>query len=484
MSELSEFTPKVLISHSWQDKMQAVQIADSLRLLNCANVWIDFEQMGAGDSISSSIRENLSDANYMVLVWTTNSVSNKNVQDEIKWAKEFNVHVIPCFFEYDENNNGLPKIPAELELHDVIHVDFRNINSGSLTLFDQFTRGYKSSLPKEILEEYNPKFDLIKKVNIANSYLINFNKVKGNPEHRVFWIKRIMPIIEDLAKYESNKELVQLLMQNLDSLKDTDPQAYDVVLPYISKLKPNSPVMKKFTIPEEIKNISSNHQIEQIRQMYLKMVDRENNENLTYSIAKPYYPSYTDDELHQFIQAILNNIAETIIILLKANKKVVKLNKTDSFKPIFNFLTDYFFQVDDVRSDSMGALGWMDDCYLCLSSLNKLNENYKNETKELLVNIPLEDSIKVFKNFLKEEEVVKLDKMVEDKFNTIDWKTILIGVAILAIGVIFVSLFFGGTGNDNIEEAGSNNIYIEDNMAKTAAEIGFSGNFNQSPIYN
>lgn len=85
------------------------------------------------------------------------------------------------------------------------------------------------------------------------------------------------------------------------------------------------------------------------------MVERENNENLTYSIAKPYYPSYTDDELHQFIQAILNNIAETIIILLKANKKVVKLNETDSFKPIFNFLTDYFFQVDDVRSDSMGA---------------------------------------------------------------------------------------------------------------------------------
>lgn len=117
-----------------------------------------------------------------------------------------------------------------------------------------------------------------------------------------------------------------------------------------------------------------------------------------------------------------------------------------------------------------------------MSSLNKLNENYKNETKELLVNIPLEDSIKVFKNFLK-EEVVKLDKMVEDKFNTIDWKTILIGVAILAIGVIFVSLFFGGTGNDNIEEAGSNNIYIEDNMAKTAASIGFSGNFYNSPNY-
>ncbi len=88
---LSEFLPKVLISHSWKDKRETMIIADGLRELNCANVWIDFENMNPGVDINAELNKRIKESDFLILVWTDNALKSEHVHQEIKWAVELGI---------------------------------------------------------------------------------------------------------------------------------------------------------------------------------------------------------------------------------------------------------------------------------------------------------------------------------------------------------------------------------------------------------
>lgn len=80
-------TPKVFISHSWDDKDRFVlSFAEKLRLKG-VDAWVDKWEMLPGDSLIKKVfYEGIQDANAFIIVLSGNSVDKKWVQEELDIA--------------------------------------------------------------------------------------------------------------------------------------------------------------------------------------------------------------------------------------------------------------------------------------------------------------------------------------------------------------------------------------------------------------
>lgn len=182
-----DYLPKVLISHSWKDKKETMIIADGLREINCAQVWIDFENMRAGVDINEELYEQIQNSDFLVLVWTENSMSSKNVHQEIKWAMEFEIPIIPCYFHFGENgeiSSQLRKNLVGITGKNLLWVEFRNPNNGIMELYSSLYAVGSKRLPKEVADQFSEKHRLLKRMEGYNKYLINYRNIKDRDADR------------------------------------------------------------------------------------------------------------------------------------------------------------------------------------------------------------------------------------------------------------------------------------------------------------
>jgi hypothetical protein len=124
--------PRIFISHSSQDKSFTDRLASDLKQAELY-VWYDTWEIEPGTSIVSNINTGLQDSDYLVVVFSPNSVSSTWVQQELNAAlmtelDQGNIIVLPILYQ----TCTIPPL-----LSDRLWVDFRNdYQSGLKMLLD------------------------------------------------------------------------------------------------------------------------------------------------------------------------------------------------------------------------------------------------------------------------------------------------------------------------------------------------------------
>lgn len=115
----------VFISYSRKDSAFVSALSATLRQRG-VNLWIDQDNIGGGVFWDDTVEEALKEAACVIAVLSEKFTQSDNVKDEISYAKERNIQIIPIIIEEVAN------IPFRLGR--VQHIDFRTNYSQALDL--------------------------------------------------------------------------------------------------------------------------------------------------------------------------------------------------------------------------------------------------------------------------------------------------------------------------------------------------------------
>jgi hypothetical protein len=85
----------------------------------------------------------------------------------------------------------------------------------------------------------------------------------------------------------------------------------------------------------------------------------------------------------------------------------------DAVAPILDVAESYFFDAEDLLSDSLGMLGLMDDMYLSLSLLQSVSEQFRGVHGHPLIDADLEPSIRSVRALFQGKRLEALDASIE-----------------------------------------------------------------------
>ncbi|MEP6819079.1 MAG: toll/interleukin-1 receptor domain-containing protein [bacterium] len=88
---------KVFISHSWQNKNTAQIISESLK--NCAEVWLDINNLKPGDAIQTAIDQAIEQLDVVLVLWSQHAATSAGVNAEIETAVRLKKKVLPVLLE-------------------------------------------------------------------------------------------------------------------------------------------------------------------------------------------------------------------------------------------------------------------------------------------------------------------------------------------------------------------------------------------------
>ncbi len=478
---LSELLPKVLISHSWKDKRETMIIADGLRELNCAHVWIDFENMNPGVDIDTELRNKIKKSDFLILVWTDNVLKSENVQQEIKWAVEYGVSVIPCYFQFDEQGDtskALGEQLREITGKNLLWIEFRNHQTGIMELYSSLQAFENKRLTKEVKDSFAEKNEILRRMQGYNKYLINYRNVRDKGADRSSWINRIMNEVEVL-KNSGNKELTDQFISGLYNLEKSDPEAFRVLKPkldaYFSKKDNNTGEgLFNYSIPASVQQPFQYSGLENLRMNFHRTIEKEYTVAASISYLREKHTHLTDIDKTELIQNIINVTADGLNLLNQACVFAQQEGLLQHFLPVLDYVTSYYFETDDIRDDSLGLVGWVDDSYLCFSALQQINHIYYTKFGVLLINMDLNPYLQFLLQNMEREEIISLDQILTERISSIDWNAILTHLA----GISMSNL---AGANQPINNAGRQRSSWggawEDEMAERAARLGISWNY-------
>jgi uncharacterized membrane protein YkvA (DUF1232 family) len=480
---LEPYLPNVFVSHSWKDKIIAQQVTDMLRELNVATVWLDFENLRGGDVIDEALQRELAKMDYMLLVWTSNSAENKNVANEFRWAKQLGVKIIPCFFEFDPAGNISPAPNAEVAA--ILGIEFRKMPQGIVALSQIFQRFTHERLPEEVQSASNLVHPAMKAMGEINGFLVNYRNVRNTSEDRGYWINKICDSLAIMKADPEHASIATMFIEQCATLRDTDPEAYKVIENrFLKPAQQAAPPVSAFRLEyAEALNSECGHAgLNQVRREFVSMIHQENTASATINGLEEHVPDL--QQRRELTQQLAHVVGNSIIYLNYAHLRARQLEKEDGFKPIMDFVVQYFADENDLQPDSIGLLGWIDDAYLCYASLLKINALYQKEFQTALIEDDLQPYADYCRSALSPDIAQQLDQRLETQMQSMDWNTILLGLAGLALGGLLLNALFGGGGGSGYTQSapsstsssssGHNDYYIEDRMARTAAELGIS----------
>ncbi len=183
----------VFISYSRKDTKFAKRIAEDLRRYGF-NVWMDQSNIPGGRHWDNDIETALKNSFVVVLIVSPASVVSENVKDEIAFAKNRNIHIIPAIYQeaetplgwdrlqwvelhkdYDSGVSELAESISGVPIEKPVSFNFKKVFKILLfggvvllfisLLFYVFSKGF-NSIPKQIHSEH------IKSTNIYKGNLI------------------------------------------------------------------------------------------------------------------------------------------------------------------------------------------------------------------------------------------------------------------------------------------------------------------------
>ena len=469
---LSQYLPKVLISHSWYDKNEAMVIVDGLRELECAHIWIDFEHMDAGMDIDLEIRTQIQNSDFMVLVWTEKALTSPNVLNEILWAKEMGKTIIPCVFHFGSNGEASATLGDKLrELlgSNKLWVEFRKKDQAVIELYSAINTVFMKNLPPEIADKFQEKNQAIKRMQGYNKYLVNYRNVKHQEADRESSVLRLMSEVEKLIELGADQKLIREFMMQIRQIEFSDPEAYRAVKPRLDQYLARTS-QHRYEIPVSVLGAFQNPDLENLRRIFLEMVQEEGDKATSFNFLNKKFPAASEDLIRDSIQGIINVTGDGINLLNQAFIFSFQAGLTKEFDPILHYIIDYFYHVDDIRSDDLGPWGWVDDSYLCFSSLQQINQVYYSMYQQWLFQVDFNPYLQYLIQSLDREELLQLDNLLQTKFRSIDWNSLLMKFA----GISISNMLFG---NHQVEQNQSWGNSWEDEMNQRAARLGLSVSF-------
>ena len=91
----------IFISYSRKDFKFAIRVANDLKD-HGFNVWIDQSNIPGGRHWDDNIEQALNNSCVVVLIVSPASVKSENVKDEISYARDKNIHIIPIVYKETE----------------------------------------------------------------------------------------------------------------------------------------------------------------------------------------------------------------------------------------------------------------------------------------------------------------------------------------------------------------------------------------------
>jgi TIR domain len=113
-------TPKVFISHVWEDKDFVRRLEGKLKSIS-VGVWVDHSNIHGGDQISESVSKGLGWCDAFLLIWSDAASKSEWVKQEWSAANSNHKKIIPCLLDG-------AKLPTLLA--DKAHIDFRDFDQG------------------------------------------------------------------------------------------------------------------------------------------------------------------------------------------------------------------------------------------------------------------------------------------------------------------------------------------------------------------
>lgn len=104
---------KLFISHAWQDKPVAHQIAESMG--RYADVWLDVKHLKPGDAIQPCIDDAMASCDVVIVVWSRSAARSKGVKAEIETAQRLSLRRLPVLTD----RTRLDRQPALASLYGV-----------------------------------------------------------------------------------------------------------------------------------------------------------------------------------------------------------------------------------------------------------------------------------------------------------------------------------------------------------------------------
>ena len=456
-------------------------IADGLRELNCAHVWIDFENMNPGVDIDGELKDRIKESDFLILVWTDNAFKSEHVQQEIKWAVEFGVTVIPCYFQFDENGDtskALAEKLQELTGKNLLWIEFRNHHTGIMELYSSLQAVENKRLPKEVKDSFAERKEALRRMEAYNKYLINYRNVRDRGADRSSWISRIMTEVETLHN-SGNTELTDQFISGLYNLEKSDPDAFSILKPkldayYSKKDNEKRDGLFYFAIPASVQQPFQYSGLENLRMNFHRTIEKEYTATGSMIYLREKYPHLTDIEKVEIIQNIINVTADGLSLLNQACVFAQQAGLMPHFLPVLDYVTAYYLKEDDIRHNNLGPVGWVDDSYLCFSALQQINHIYYTKFGVLLINIDLNPYLQFLVHNLQHDEIIKLDQMLTERISSIDWNAILTHLA----GISMNNLGYANQqGNNAGSPRSSRGGAWEDEMAERAARLGISWNY-------
>lgn len=147
---------KVFISYSQKDKVLARQIYKYLK--NSTKAWLDENEILVGDSIPNKIQEGITSSDYILVLFTKNSVESGWVKREIesKLVNEIstgNISIIPILGESLDKTWSLPPLLASKKYAD-ISIDFEKGMKEVLYAISGHNNSYKKPSSKNVYLGY------------------------------------------------------------------------------------------------------------------------------------------------------------------------------------------------------------------------------------------------------------------------------------------------------------------------------------------
>jgi uncharacterized membrane protein YkvA (DUF1232 family) len=487
---------KIFLSHAWRDKRSPVFKAIEADLRRSGyDVWVDKREIEYGEVITPRLDAAIAEVDVVLVLWSEHAHQSKAVRHEIGRAVELKKPLVPCKIDELE-----PGIYAPLRDRKYLRFD-QNLPFGLLQLSQFLVRMVQQSHPKfrghaglqaqitavnEALVEVEDSIyrrgigasgnvasgTYIESMLTAGMKMIGTSATMPDAEKRA--ITHFMASVQDIARAHPDPKDDALKEQKMiAAISQADPEGRCALLQvFRDNLIESFATRRGFPLPTPVMpapetsspSPAANPLQDHIASIY-QLPDagvrlRQRLQELA--------PTATPAELVALEQNLREAI-DAIPSLLEALAQAAQGAGVASLvAPLLQQTVQYFFGADDLVPDHQGLLGLLDDAYVVHGLLHQLNAAYQAETGRLLLPYDPSGPLQVMRAVLGPAVTHQLDQAIVGGVNQIQQQGYYQQLAQQRPDLGGAARRTGGPG--------SWGGCWEDEMARRAAELGFSFN--------
>lgn len=347
---------KVLISHSWMDKLQAEKLTKALN--DFCEIWMDYRELKPGDDIQRTIDQKLEDIDLMLVIWTEHTMDSTGVTAEIETARRLGKRIVPCIFNYDDQGEPSPNLSGPLET--LLGIDFNHFGTGVARLTTFMLELQIGENPEYVND---PRMHMLQELDGMLDYLSNYRNARGIDAPRSQWVDWIIDVVEKYATEGGDRADLELLLEAARRNQNNDPEALGELRQRLESLNIENRQEKKNTKLKAKKT-------KKIKKAKRKNKYRDRQDILAQRISEVapagMAPEW-NDKLNYYIQS-----APAVISALQAYSLRVS---SPAGCEVVNYLNTYLQNGDDLLPDNYGRYGLIDDAWLIHNTAYRLVES-------------------------------------------------------------------------------------------------------------